>query len=191
MFSDLFGLVVFLGIEPYCVKHWWVRLLYRPYCKKNPQLLYSFIAEILWRSAKKDVIDQVSRISFYWLRTLQEKTRVGMEVKFSGEIIFFLSRQIQIPPQTEEIHWLHFSPVERHFYHRQHEVCCQDAVVKLRKISDWALKLSSLDRRTVTSILYPLLRLRQACCHPQAVRGEFLPLQKRFYYRFLILQLIM
>uniref|UniRef100_A0A8D0YCF4 E3 ubiquitin-protein ligase SHPRH n=1 Tax=Sus scrofa TaxID=9823 RepID=A0A8D0YCF4_PIG len=141
--EDLFGLVVFLGIEPYCVKHWWVRLLYRPYCKKNPQPLYSFIAKILWRSAKKDVIDQ-----------------------------------IQIPPQTEEIHWLHFSPVERHFYHRQHEVCCQDAVVKLRKISDWALKLSSLDRRTVTSILYPLLRLRQACCHPQAVRGEFLPLQK-------------
>ncbi|XP_014651164.1 PREDICTED: E3 ubiquitin-protein ligase SHPRH [Ceratotherium simum simum] len=141
--EDLFGLVVFLGIEPYCVRHWWVRLLYRPYCKTNPQLLYSFIAKILWRSAKKDVIDQ-----------------------------------IQIPPQTEEIHWLHFSPVERHFYHRQHEVCCQDAVVKLRKISDWALKLSSLDRRTVTSILYPLLRLRQACCHPQAVRGEFLPLQK-------------
>ncbi|XP_036103761.1 E3 ubiquitin-protein ligase SHPRH isoform X2 [Molossus molossus] len=141
--EDLFGLVVFLGVEPFCVKHWWVRLLYRPYCKKNPEPLYSFIAKILWRSAKKDVIDQ-----------------------------------IQIPPQTEETHWLHFSPVERHFYHRQHEVCCQDAVVKLRKISDWALKLSSLDRRTVTSILYPLLRLRQACCHPQAVRGEFLPLQK-------------
>ncbi|XP_051711242.1 E3 ubiquitin-protein ligase SHPRH isoform X1 [Oryctolagus cuniculus] len=141
--EDLFGLVVFLGIEPYCIKHWWVRLLYRPYCKNNPQPLYNFIAKILWRSAKKDVIDQ-----------------------------------IQIPPQTEEIHWLHFSPVERHFYHRQHEVCCQDAVVKLRKISDWTLKLSSLDRRTVTSILYPLLRLRQACCHPQAVRGEFLPLQK-------------
>ncbi|XP_023605934.1 E3 ubiquitin-protein ligase SHPRH isoform X3 [Myotis lucifugus] len=141
--EDLFGLVVFLGVEPFCVKHWWVRLLYHPYCRKNPQPLYSFIAKILWRSAKKDVIDQ-----------------------------------IQIPPQTEETHWLHFSPVERHFYHRQHEVCCQDAVVKLRKISDWALKLSSLDRRTVTSILYPLLRLRQACCHPQAVRGEFLPLQK-------------
>lgn len=107
---------------------------------------------------------------------------MGWTVKFPGEIFSFPRLQIQIPPQTEETHWLHFSPVERHFYHRQHEVCCQDAVVKLRKISDWALKLSSLDRRTVTSILYPLLRLRQACCHPQAVRGEFLPLQKRFYY---------
>ncbi|NXG28112.1 SHPRH ligase, partial [Dromaius novaehollandiae] len=141
--EDLYGLVLFLGVDPYWVKHWWDQLLYQPYCRKNPRPLYSLIAKIMWRSAKKDVIDQ-----------------------------------IQIPPQTENVHWLHFSPVERHFYHRQHEVCCQDALAKLRKISDWTLKLSSLDRRTVTSILYPLLRLRQACCHPQAVRGEFLPLQK-------------
>nr|XP_006111361.1 E3 ubiquitin-protein ligase SHPRH [Pelodiscus sinensis] len=141
--EDLYGLVLFLGVDPYWVKHWWDQLLYRPYCRKNPQPLYNLIASVMWRSAKKDVIDQ-----------------------------------IQIPPQTEDLHWLHFSPVERHFYHRQHEVCCQDALAKLRKISDWTLKLSSLDRRTVTSILYPLLRLRQACCHPQAVRGEFLPLQK-------------
>ncbi|XP_026522056.1 E3 ubiquitin-protein ligase SHPRH [Notechis scutatus] len=141
--EDLYGLILFLGADPYWVKYWWDQLLYRPYCRKNTQPLYNFVAKIMWRSAKKDVIDQ-----------------------------------IQIPPQTEDTHWLHFSPVERHFYHRQHEVCCQDALVKLRKILDWSLKLSSLDRRTVTSILYPLLRLRQACCHPQAVRGEFLPLQK-------------
>ncbi|KYO37734.1 E3 ubiquitin-protein ligase SHPRH [Alligator mississippiensis] len=101
--EDLYGLVLFLGVDPYWVKHWWDQLLYRPYCRKNPQPLYSLVAKIMWRSAKKDVIDQ-----------------------------------IQIPPQTENVHWLHFSPVERHFYHRQHE----------------------------------------ACCHPQAVRGEFLPLQK-------------
>ncbi|XP_041667935.1 E3 ubiquitin-protein ligase SHPRH [Cheilinus undulatus] len=141
--EDLYGLVLFLGVDPYWVKHWWVQLLYRPYRRGNTEPLYHVIAQILWRSAKKDVIDQ-----------------------------------IQIPPQTEEIHWLRFSPVEGHFYHRQHEVCSQDALVKLRKISDWSLKLGSLDRRTVNTILCPLLRLRQACCHPQAVRGEFLPLQK-------------
>ncbi|XP_029449895.1 E3 ubiquitin-protein ligase SHPRH [Rhinatrema bivittatum] len=141
--EDLYGLVLFLDVDPYWVKYWWDKLLYRSYCRRNPQPLYHLIAKIMWRSAKKDVIDQ-----------------------------------IQIPPQIEEVHWLQFSPVEHHFYHRQHEVCCQDALVKLRKISDWTLKLGSLDRRTVTSILYPLLRLRQACCHPQAVRGEFLPLQK-------------
>ncbi|XP_029972883.1 E3 ubiquitin-protein ligase SHPRH isoform X1 [Salarias fasciatus] len=141
--EDLYGLVLFLGVDPYWVKHWWDQLLYRPYRRGNTEPLYNVIAQILWRSAKKDVIDQ-----------------------------------IQIPPQTEEVHWLHFSPVEGHFYHRQHEVCSQDALVKLRKISDWSLKLGSLDRRTVNTILCPLLRLRQACCHPQAVRGEFLPLQK-------------
>uniref|UniRef100_A0A1A8HC53 SNF2 histone linker PHD RING helicase, E3 ubiquitin protein ligase n=1 Tax=Nothobranchius korthausae TaxID=1143690 RepID=A0A1A8HC53_9TELE len=141
--EDLYGLVLFLGVDPYWVKHWWDQLLYRPYRRGNTEPLYNVVAQILWRSAKKDVIDQ-----------------------------------IQIPPQTEEVHWLRFSPVEGHFYHRQHEVCSQDALVKLRKISDWSLKLGSLDRRTVTTILYPLLRLRQACCHPQAVRGEFLPLQK-------------
>ncbi|XP_015241078.1 PREDICTED: E3 ubiquitin-protein ligase SHPRH [Cyprinodon variegatus] len=141
--EDLYGLMLFLGVDPYWVKHWWDQLLYRPYRRGNTEPLYNVIAQILWRSAKKDVIDQ-----------------------------------IQIPPQTEEVHWLHFSPVEGHFYHRQHEVCSQDALVKLRKISDWSLKLGSLDRRTVNTILYPLLRLRQACCHPQAVRGEFLPLQK-------------
>ncbi|XP_015204205.1 E3 ubiquitin-protein ligase SHPRH [Lepisosteus oculatus] len=141
--EDLYGLVLFLGVDPYWVKHWWDLLLYRPYRRGNSEPLYNLIGRLMWRSAKKDVIDQ-----------------------------------IQIPPQTEEIHWLHFSPVEGHFYHRQHEVCSQDALLKLQKISDWSLKLSSLDRRTVNSILYPLLRLRQACCHPQAVRGEFLPFQK-------------
>ncbi|KAG7229105.1 hypothetical protein INR49_013047 [Caranx melampygus] len=135
--EDLYGLVLFLGVDPYWVKHWWDQLLYRPYRRGNTEPLYNVIAQLLWRSAKKDVIDQ-----------------------------------IQIPPQTEEVHWLHFSPVEGHFYHRQHEVCSQDALVKLRKISDWSLKLGSLDRRTVNTILCPLLRLRQACCHPQAVRGN-------------------
>ncbi|XP_068194536.1 E3 ubiquitin-protein ligase SHPRH isoform X2 [Antennarius striatus] len=141
--EDLYGLVLFLGVDPYWVKHWWDQLLYRPYRRGNTEPLYHVISQLLWRSAKKDVLDQ-----------------------------------IQIPPQTEEVHWLHFSPVEGHFYHRQHEVCSQDALVKLRKISDWSLKLGTLDRRTVNTILCPLLRLRQACCHPQAVRGEFLPLQK-------------
>ncbi|RXM34826.1 E3 ubiquitin-protein ligase SHPRH [Acipenser ruthenus] len=142
--EDLYGLVLFLGVDPYWVKHWWEQLLYHPYRRGNPHLLYSLIARLMWRSTKKDVLDQ-----------------------------------IQIPPQTEEVHWLHFSPVKGHLYHRQHEVCSKDTLVKLRKISDWNLKLGSLDRRTVNSILYPLLRLRQASCHPQAVWGEFLSIQKR------------
>lgn len=58
--TDLYGLVLFLGADPYWVKYWWDQLLYRPYCRKNTQPLYNFIAKIMWRSAKKDVIDQVN-----------------------------------------------------------------------------------------------------------------------------------
>ncbi|XP_028837995.1 E3 ubiquitin-protein ligase SHPRH isoform X1 [Denticeps clupeoides] len=140
--EDLYGLVLFLKTDPFWIKHWWDQLLYRPFLRRDKDPLYNLMGKLLWRSAKKDVIDQ-----------------------------------IQVPPQMEEIHWLTFSAVEGHFYNRQHEVCSQDALLKLRKISDWSLRVGSLDRRTVHCILYPLLRLRQACCHPQAVRGEFLPFQ--------------
>lgn len=58
-FVDLYGLVLFLGVDPYWVKHWWDQLLYRPYRCGNTEPLYNVIAQILWRSAKKDVIDQV------------------------------------------------------------------------------------------------------------------------------------
>lgn len=58
-FADLYGLVLFLGVDPYWVKHWWDQLLYRPYRRGNTEALYNVIAQILWRSAKKDVIDQV------------------------------------------------------------------------------------------------------------------------------------
>lgn len=93
MCADLYGLVLFLGLDPYWVKHWWDQLLYRPYRRGNTEPLYSVIAQILWRSAKKDVIDQVrlhvalylsavrrcaagvwSRIIFsphFWLSTIQ------------------------------------------------------------------------------------------------------------------------
>nr|XP_032829241.1 E3 ubiquitin-protein ligase SHPRH-like [Petromyzon marinus]XP_032829242.1 E3 ubiquitin-protein ligase SHPRH-like [Petromyzon marinus]XP_032829243.1 E3 ubiquitin-protein ligase SHPRH-like [Petromyzon marinus] len=141
--EDLYGLVLFLGVEPFWVRHWWERLLYRPYVRGDPTPLYRLVSAITWRSSKKHVIDQ-----------------------------------IELPPQTEDTHWLRFSPVEQHFYQRQHELCSQDALVKLRKLPDWSVRLSALERRTVSSLLTPLLRLRQACCHPQVVRGEFLPLQK-------------
>lgn len=51
--EDLYGLVLFLGVDPYWVKHWWDQLLYRPYQRGNTEPLYHVIAQLLWRSAKK------------------------------------------------------------------------------------------------------------------------------------------
>ncbi|XP_077977892.1 E3 ubiquitin-protein ligase SHPRH-like [Glandiceps talaboti] len=142
--EDLYGLFLFLGVDPYWVKYWWNRLLYQPYLNGNPRPVNEAVAKVLWRTAKKDVLDQIN-----------------------------------IPNQTEVIHWLKFSPVEEHFYHRKHEDCAQNAIRVLNRWpQDPNTKLSQLDRKLVHAMMWPLLKLRQACCHPQAVRGEFLPLHK-------------
>ena len=51
-------------------------------------------------------------------------------------------------------------------------------ISKLRRYEP-SSKLSSLDRQSLSTLLLPLLKLRQACCHPQAVRGQFMSLQKK------------
>ncbi|XP_033741490.1 E3 ubiquitin-protein ligase SHPRH-like [Pecten maximus] len=141
--SDVYGLMLFLGMDPYWVKHWWMTLLYDPFCHGDPQPLHNVLSSVLWRNAKKDVLDQIN-----------------------------------IPDQSEHVHWLTFSPVEDHFYRRQYRECATMARRSYSKWTDMSTKLSSLDRLTVSQLLSPLLKLRQACCHPQAVRGEFIPLQK-------------
>ncbi len=59
LLSDLYGLMLFLGVDPYWVQHWWKSLLYMPYCHGVKLPLYKAVSHVLWRSAKKDVIDQV------------------------------------------------------------------------------------------------------------------------------------
>lgn len=58
--EDLYGLLLFLGVEPVWVKHWWNKLLYEPYCYGNKQPLIEKVGQVLWRTCKKDVIEQVS-----------------------------------------------------------------------------------------------------------------------------------
>lgn len=80
-------------------------------------------------------------------------------------------------------HWLTFSPVEEHFYGQQASQCARDAMERLNKFvgkdnpERWSVNLSKLDSWTANSLLFPLLRLRQACVHPQMVRGRFLTLR--------------
>ena len=38
--------------------------------------------------------------------------------------------------------------------------------------------MSELDRKTLTLILQPIIKLRQACCHPQIVKGMNMNIQK-------------
>ncbi|KAL3881583.1 hypothetical protein ACJMK2_028004 [Sinanodonta woodiana] len=142
--ADLYGLILFLGLDPYWVQQWWKALIYEPFCYGVKDPMYNLMCQVLWRTAKKDIIDQ-----------------------------------IHLPGQTQTVHWLTFSPVEDHFYRQQYHECSRLALERLSKWTDKKdTRLSSLDRHSINQLLYPLLRLRQACCHPQAVRGEFLPIHK-------------
>ena len=71
----------------------------------------------------------------------------------------------------------YYSPVEEHFYRRQHIDVSRSMAASLRRYPP-TTQLSSLDRSSLAALLGPLLRLRQGCCHPQAVRGQFLSIQK-------------
>ena len=51
---------------------------------------------------------------------------------------------------------------------RQHIDISREVVAKLRKLEP-STKLSALDRQNLSTLLLPLLKLRQACCHPQVL----------------------
>ncbi|CAN8017694.1 unnamed protein product, partial [Ixodes persulcatus] len=85
--------------------------------------------------------------------------------------------QIGVPPQESHFHSLHFSPVEEVFYKREAEKCASAFLEQVRKFPDHSVKVEKLDRHSVGLLLQPLKRLRQACCHPQAVRGSCLPMR--------------
>ncbi|GAB6026708.1 hypothetical protein CHUAL_013216 [Chamberlinius hualienensis] len=141
--NDLYGLLLFLGLDPYCVQLWWKECLLRPYQNGDQKLLQNVIATVLWRTAKKDVLDQIN-----------------------------------IPSQNECLHWLSFTPVEEHFYRMQHVECSRDMVSQLNHFTDDSLRLNTLDRQELSKLLTPFLKLRQACCHPQVVRGHMLPIHR-------------
>jgi E3 ubiquitin-protein ligase SHPRH len=87
--------------------------------------------------------------------------------------------EICLPPQTIEVHWLTFSPVEEHFYRKHYQECAHEAMQKLCTWTDNRIKLDTLDKYTLHQLMTPLVRVRQACCHPQVVRGHYLPIQNR------------
>ena len=75
--------------------------------------------------------------------------------------------ELNLPPQNEITTTLHFSPIERHFYQKQHKNCAKEAQNAYERIKSVRTKEEEISRLDISSILHPLLRLRQACDHPQ------------------------
>lgn len=146
--DDLYGLLRFLKSSPFNVLRWWVEAIRDPYERGDigaRRFTHNLFKQIMWRSSKEHVAEE-----------------------------------LQLPPQEECLTWLSFSPIEERFYQRQHETCMdyareliesfRDDILK-RKItgsvpSDAASDLF-LTHVEAAKLLNTLLKLRQACCHPQ------------------------
>ena len=84
-----------------------------------------------------------------------------------------VAEELHIPPQEESVSWLTLSPIEEHFYQRQHETCLKDAHEVIRNLKNDVVKrkapgtyglfhsfnCNSL-KKTILHILMPLHRFQ-------------------------------
>ncbi|KAK6932900.1 SNF2, N-terminal [Dillenia turbinata] len=146
--DDLYGLLRFIKASPFDDFRWWTDVIRDPYEGRDAvamEFTHNFFRQIMWRSSKAQISDE-----------------------------------LELPPQEECLSWLSFSPIEEYFYQRQHETCVTYAHEVIEGFKDDVLRrevpgsVSSvvpshhiLTHAEATKLLNSLLKLRQACCHPQ------------------------
>lgn len=145
--DDLYGLLKFLKLSPFDVPRWWNEVIRDPYEKRDAgamEFTHNLFKQIMWRSSKRHVADE-----------------------------------LHLPPQEECLSWLSFSAIEEHFYQRQHETCVDYARELVESIKADILKREApgsassapsdilITHVEAAKLLNSLLKLRQACCHPQ------------------------
>ncbi|KAH9308738.1 hypothetical protein KI387_036649 [Taxus chinensis] len=162
--EDIYGLLRFLRAEPFDDHRWWSEVIKIPYERGNVgaiQFTHEVFRQLMWRSTKSQVSDELN-----------------------------------LPPQEERLSWLMFSPIEAHFYKRQHESCAASAREFIAKckadvcnksrhddkkphiIGSKASYDSRLTHQETSKLLNSLLKLRQACCHPQVGSSGLRSLQQ-------------
>ncbi|XP_056169116.1 uncharacterized protein LOC115679829 isoform X2 [Syzygium oleosum] len=145
--DDLYGLLKFLKLSPFDVPRWWNEVIRDPYERRDAgamEFTHSLFKQIMWRSSKRHVADE-----------------------------------LHLPPQEECLSWLSFSAIEEHFYQRQHETCVDYARELIESLKADILKREApgsassapsdclITHVEAAKLLNSLLKLRQACCHPQ------------------------
>ncbi|KAH1262852.1 E3 ubiquitin-protein ligase SHPRH [Glycine max] len=157
--DDLYGLLRFLKASPFDRYRWWTDVIRDPYEKEDVgamEFTHKIFKQIMWRSSKEHVADE-----------------------------------LELPSQEECLSWLTLSPVEEHFYQRQHETCVRDAHEVIESLRSDILNRKGPDSVSLNGssdplithteagkLLNALLKLRQACCHPQVGSSGLRSLQQ-------------
>ncbi|XP_074286458.1 uncharacterized protein LOC141611745 [Silene latifolia] len=146
--DDLYYLLRFLKASPFDVFRRWTEVIREPYERRDiasVAFTHQLFRQLMWRSSKSHVADE-----------------------------------LQLPAQEEHVSWLSFSKVEEHFYQRQHESCVDVAHEVVRRFKNDILNTKDpgskfsdsmpdpfITHLEAEKLLNSLLKLRQACCHPQ------------------------
>ncbi|XP_057665468.1 E3 ubiquitin-protein ligase SHPRH isoform X2 [Diorhabda carinulata] len=85
--SDLQGLIDYLQINPYSDITVWNKILYEPYLAGNEQPLLNFLSDVLWRTAKKDVTNQIN---------IPQQTYLEHLLEFSAVEKYFYKREHEL-----------------------------------------------------------------------------------------------
>ncbi|KAK7301052.1 hypothetical protein RJT34_11908 [Clitoria ternatea] len=157
--DDLYGLLKFLKASPFDKYRWWTDVIRDPYEKGDMgamEFAHKIFKQIMWRSSKEHVADE-----------------------------------LDLPSQEEWVSWLTLSAVEEHFYQRQHETCVRDAHEVIESLRNdilnrkipGSVSLNGSSDPLIThteagKLLNALLKLRQACCHPQVGSSGLRSLQQ-------------
>ncbi|KAK4756691.1 hypothetical protein SAY87_006818 [Trapa incisa] len=157
--DDLYGLLKFIKISPFDVSRWWIEVIRDPYERRDGgamEFTHNLFKQIMWRSSKIHVADE-----------------------------------LHLPSQDESLSCLSFSAIEEHFYQRQHEACADHArelvknlkedILKRKGPGNWCSTEASdtiITHAEAAKLLNSLLKLRQACCHPQVGSSGLRSLQQ-------------
>ncbi|KAJ7965163.1 E3 ubiquitin-protein ligase SHPRH [Quillaja saponaria] len=149
--DDLYGLLRFLKASPFNVCRWWTEVIRDPYEGGDTgamEFTQKFFKQLMWRSLKVHVADE-----------------------------------LLLPPQEECLSWLALSPIEEHFYKRQHETCVHYAHEVIESLKNGSVSSDASSDPFIThaeagKLLNTLLKLRQACCHPQVGSSGLRSLQQ-------------
>eukprot|EP00039_Didymoeca_costata_P005103 m.78508 g.78508 ORF g.78508 m.78508 type:complete len:1629 (+) comp12675_c0_seq1:179-5065(+) len=143
--DDLYGLVNFLALDPYCHQKWF------SLCIRD--------ASHFVNTKDDDQPHQQSMIS-HMLQDL-----VGVTWRNTKESI---ADELQLPKQHILCENIKLDAVGRYFYNSLHEECSNHArrIINKHCRDNEDCLLSSLDRQTFKKVMAPLEKLRKACCHP-------------------------
>lgn len=104
---------------------------------------------------KLEVCAQHTSFLIHYLLQRRDPGAMEFTHKFFKQIMWRSSKvhvadELQLPPQEECLSWLTFSPVEEHFYQRQHETCASLALEIIESLK------KDISKRNVTGRLWLL-----------------------------------